>query len=64
MPVGDRPVEPEADNPVACVTAQGSPDHCGRDRQTLDIDTLGALESWFADPAPGESDRPACVLII
>ncbi len=62
--VGDRPVEPEADYPVAFVTAQGVPEHYGRDRRTLDIDTVGALESWFADHTPGETDLPASVLII
>ncbi|KAK0331401.1 hypothetical protein LTR94_029076, partial [Friedmanniomyces endolithicus] len=62
--VGDRPVEPEADYPVAFVTAQGVPERYGRDRRTLDIDTVGALESWFADHTPGETDLPASVLII
>ena len=62
--IGGRPVEPDRDYRVAFITAQGVPKRYGRDRQTLDISAVEALETWFADHTPGETDLPASVLII
>jgi S-sulfosulfanyl-L-cysteine sulfohydrolase len=62
--VGDRPVDPQADYPVAFVTSQGVPERYGRDRRTLGVDSVSALQQWFVDHVPGETDLPASVLIV
>lgn len=62
--VGDRPVDPQADYPVAFVTSQGVPARYGRDRRILDVDSISALQRWFGDHVPGETDLPASVLIV
>lgn len=62
--VGDRPVDPQADYPVAFVTSQGAPERYGRDRRTLDVDSVSALQQWFVDHVPGETDLPPSVLIV